>query len=198
MAPEQARGKRSIAAPTSGPLVWCLRNAHRPPHVRRAKPMSDTIARFSRGRPITPRLSAEYETRVRAAPARNACLDRDPKQRLLRDIGEARNLIERTGARGNAQALLPLAARRSRVVRWLALDRRGGRGGCPAFVATFVSSRHEVGSSAARSSIPPAHITRRRPFSRRSNGPDWRDRGLQRSVRAARRPYLYLTRCARE
>ena len=127
MSPEQARGKRSTSAPTSGRSASCSTRCSPAARAFDGDTISDILAAvLTRRRPTGRAAGRRRRHRIRRLIAR--CLEKDPKRRL-RDIGEAR-----IGARA-LEADTPAAPIRHAAAAVVApVWRRAlpwvGRGGC--------------------------------------------------------------------
>ena len=116
MSPEQARGQASRQAHRHlGLRVCALRNADRPPGIRRRDTASDTIAAILERQPDWSILPPATLHGIRRLLER--CLDKDAKRRL-RDVGEARIAIEQTIAK-NPEARWQSASDIADQLRWI-------------------------------------------------------------------------------
>jgi serine/threonine protein kinase/Tol biopolymer transport system component len=115
MSPEQARGKPVDKRTDIWAFGVCLLEMLTGARVFTGETVTDVLAAIVKSEPDLAALPEETPAAVRALLRR--CLDKDPKRRL-RDIGEARVLLEAPGASAVTE---PAPAPRRRPWRWMVL-----------------------------------------------------------------------------
>ncbi len=118
MAPEQAKGKIVDKRADIWAFGVVLHEMLTGRTLFAADTIAETLARVIERQPDLSALPAETPARLRALIAR--CLERDPKRRL-RDIGEARLMLESATLADPVPASAPAVAPRSRSLAWVGI-----------------------------------------------------------------------------